>query len=69
MTELRDAGFGERRFNPFQRGEIRCVERGMPGAQPIRSLGVSDRRQVIEECRVMEEKGGHLEVRGGRRCI
>ena len=65
MTELGDAGFGERRFDPLQRREFRRVERSVERAQPVRPLRVSDRRQMIEECRVMQEKRGHLEVRRG----
>jgi hypothetical protein len=65
MTELRDAGFGKRRFNPLQRSEFRRVERTVESAQPVRPLRMSDRRQMVEECGVMQEKRGHLEVRRG----
>ena len=53
-----DAASPQRRFLALQRREFLIVERGMQRPKPVRPLGVADRRHMIEECRMVQEKGG-----------
>jgi hypothetical protein len=49
----------------LQGREVRIVERGVECAEAIRPLGMSDRRQMLKKCRVMQKEGCHTKVRRG----
>jgi len=66
MGEQRRFRIGHLSLDAVQGGEVRVVERRMQRPHAVRPLGMPDRRRVIEEGGVMEEKGGHGTARGWR---
>jgi len=55
-----------RRFDPGEGLEALAFERAVDGAQPIRSLRMAGRREVLEAGGVSDEKSGHQPIRKWR---
>ncbi len=66
MAERDGVERSARRFDAGQGLEALVLERAVDGAQPIRSLGMAGRREVLEAGGVGDEESGHQPIRKWR---
>ena len=65
MRERDHLRVGRGRLLPHERVEGLVLERRGDRAQPVRAFGMADRREVLQEDRMVQEKGRHVLVCSG----